>query len=159
MRFKKYILITLISVFICLLSGCGDKNKQTSTNADVNKMIEVTINSEINEYSPLMSSVPGIPLNVKFKESISEENMKFHWITEQGTFLNWQQDNGKISVLGKDIKINDKKIYWSIDLKEKINESSFKIYLKIENNDASKVIYETSIEVLQNKEGTFSIKK
>lgn len=159
MRFKKYISIVLIFVFICLLNGCGSKNKQVSSNTDKNKKVEVTINSEINEYSPLMSSVPGIPLNVKFKENTSEENMKFHWITERGTFLNWQQDNGKVSVLGKDIKISDKKIYWSIDPKEKINESSFKIYLKVENNDASKVIYETSIEVLQNKEGTFSIKK
>ncbi|GLC31779.1 hypothetical protein [Clostridium omnivorum] len=159
MRFKKYISIILISVFICSLSGCSDKNKQASINTDVNKNIEVTISSEINEYSPLMSSVPGIPLNIKFKENTTGENMKFHWITEQGTFLNWQQDNGKISVLGKDIKINDKKIYWSIDPKEKINKSSFKIYLKVENKDASKVIYETSIEVLQNKEGTFSIKK
>lgn len=159
MRFKTYISIILISVFICSLSGCGDKNKQVANNTDNNKKMEVTINSEINEYSPLMSSVPGIPLNVKFKENTTEESMKFHWITEQGTFLNWQQDSGKISVLGKDIKISDKKIYWSIDPKEKINESSFKIYLKVENNEASKVIYETSIEVQQNKEGFFSIKK
>lgn len=58
--------------------------------------MEVTINSDINECSPLMSYVPGIPLSVKFKKNTIEENMKFHWITKQGTFLIWQQDNGKI---------------------------------------------------------------
>lgn len=147
MRLKKYISAILISILICSLSGCGKKK------------IEVTINPEINEYSSWMSSTPGIPLTAKLKGKTSEDNIKFHWVTEQGTFLTWQQDTGKISVLGKDIKINEQKIYWSIDPNEKINEPSFKIYLKIEDNVTSEVIGETSIEVEQNKGVSFSIKK
>ena len=159
MRLKKYISITLISILIYSLSGCGNKNMQGSNNPEKNKKIEVTINSNIKEYSPLMSSTPGIPLTVKFNADRNEGNIKFHWVTEQGTFLNWQQDNGKIIVLGKDIKINEQKIYWSIEPNAKIKDSSIKIYLKIEDNDNSKVIYETSIEVEQIKEGLFAIKK
>lgn len=159
MGFQKFILIILISILVYSLLGCGNKNIQVSNNTITDKKIEVTINSEISEYSPLMSSTPGIPLTVKFKANETNADMKFHWITEQGTFLNWQEDNGKINVLGKDIKVNDQKIYWSTDPNSKINKSSFKIYLKIEDNNASKEIYETSIEVEQTKEGNFSIKK
>jgi hypothetical protein len=121
--------------------------------------VEVTINPEINKYSPMISSVPGIPLTVKFKANTGESDIKFHWVTEQGTFLSWQQVSGKISNLGKDAKINEQKIYWTIDPNVKLVESSFKIYLKIEDNDTSKVIYETSIELEQDKEGFFSVKK
>jgi len=159
MRLKKCISIILISVLIYSLLGCTNKNIQISNNPQNTKKIEATISSEINGYSPMMSSTPGIPLNISFKANPGEDNIKFHWITEQGTFLNWQKDSGKISILGKDIKTNERKIYWSIDPNEKINESIFKIYLKIEDNDTSKEIYETSVEIEQNKEGFFSIKK
>ena len=159
MRLKRYISIILSSILIYSLSGCGNKNIQASNNHGNNMKIEVIINSEINEYSPLMSSTPGMPLTVNFRSNTSDSNVKFNWITEQGTFLNWEQDNGKISILGKDVKVNEQRIYWSIDPNGKINESSFKIYLKIEDSDTSKVIYETSIEVEQSKEGFFSINK
>jgi|GEM_PF-3008869 len=119
--------------------------------------VEVVINSEINKYSLSMSSVPGIPLNAEFKANIKEENIKFHWITEKGTFLNWHQDNGQINILGKNIITNEHKIYWSVEPNEKLKESNFKIYLKIEDKNSSKVICETSIQIVQNKEGVFSI--
>jgi hypothetical protein len=120
-----------------------------------NKKIEVAINSEINKYSPLMSSTPGMPLVAETKE----EDIKYHWITEQGTFLNWERDSGKINILGKDIKSNEQRIYWSVDPNEEIKISAFRIYLKIESNNTSKIIYETSIEIEQSKDGFFSIKK
>lgn len=159
MKIIRYISIILISILIYLLLGCANNNIQVSNNPENNKKMEVTINSEISEYSPLMSSTPGIPLTIKFKSEETKSNMKFHWITEQGTFLNWEKDKGKINVLGNDIIVNDQKVYWSIDPNSKINKSSFKIYLKIEDSNTSKEISQTSIEVKQNKEGIFSIKE
>lgn len=124
-----------------------------------NKKIEVTINSEIKKYSPLMSSTPGIPLVTEVKSSTNEEDIKYHWITEQGTFLNWKRDSGKINILGKDVKSSEQRIYWSVDPNEEIKILPFRIYLKIESNDTSKIIYGTSIEIEQNKDGFFFIKK
>jgi hypothetical protein len=124
-----------------------------------NEKIEVTINSEINKYSPLMSSTPGMPLVADFTPRAKEVDIKYHWITEQGTLLNWERDTGKINMLGKDIKGNEQRIYWSVDPNEEIIISPFRIYLKIENNDTSKIIYETSIEIEQGKDGFFSIRK
>lgn len=159
MRVKRYISIILISFMFYLISGCSNKNIQVSSNPENNKKVEASINSDINSYSPIMSSTPGIPLNVKLKPSANKDNIKFHWVTEQGTFLNWQQNNGKVDILGSDVKSNEQKIYWSINPNEKINKSPFKIYLKIEENDSSKILYETSIELEQNKEGYFSVKR
>lgn len=147
MIIKKFISIILLSSIFFSLSGCGDKK------------IDVYINPGIKEYSPIMSSVPGIPLNAEFNSSTKNENIKFHWVTEQGTLLKWQQDNGKINILGKDIKINEQKVYWSVATEEKIKKSPFKIYLTIEDNDSSKIIAETSIQIEQNKEGFYFIKK
>lgn len=157
MRLKKYLSIILIFALIYLLSGCDKSHIQASNNHKNNKKLEVIISPEINKYSPLISSTPGIPLTVNFIENKASGNMKFHWITEEGTFLNWHQANGKIKDLGKDIKINNQKIYWSMDPNSKINKASFKIHLKVEDTNTSKEISNTSIEVEQNKEGAFSI--
>ncbi|MBU3113588.1 hypothetical protein [Clostridium lacusfryxellense] len=146
MKIKKFISLLLIFTAFLSLSGCSDKK------------IKVSINSGIIEYSPTTSSVPGIPLNAIFKTNIKNENVKFHWVTEQGTFLKWQQDNGIINILGKNIKTNEQTLYWSVVPNEKI-EKSFKIYLIIEDIDSSKVISEARIQIEQNKEGLFLVKK
>jgi hypothetical protein len=159
MKLKKPISIILSSVMFFSLVGCSNKNIQVSNNPETIKKIEVTINSEINKYSPLMSSTPGLPLAVDIRPITKKGDIKYHWVTEQGIFLDWKQDSGKINILGKDAESIEQKIYWSVDLNEEIKKSTFKIYLKIKDTDTSKVIYETSIEVEQDKEGFFSIKK
>lgn len=141
MKAKKFIPIILLSIILLLLAACSDDK------------VQLSIKPEINKYSPLMSSVPGIPLNAELKTKINDENIKFHWIAEQGTFLSW--DGSKVETLGKDVKTDRQKVYWSIDTNEKIKKSSFRIYLKVEDADSSKVISETSIQIEQDKEGSF----
>lgn len=76
-------------------------------------------------------------------------------LLNRGLFLTWQES--QINILGKDIITNEQKVYWSLDSIEELEASSFKIYLLIEDNDSSKVIAQTSIQIEQ-KEGFFSIK-
>jgi hypothetical protein len=126
---------------------------------EIDKKVEVIIESEISAYTPAMSSVPGIPLNAKIESSGKQDNIKFHWVTEQGTILNWQRDTGKITILGKDIKTDEQMIYWSIDINEKSIETPFKIYLKVEDSSTSEVLGETSIQIQEIREGFYSVKK
>jgi autotransporter adhesin len=106
-----------------------------------------------------MSSTPGIGLVASFQRDLKNKNYKFHWLTEQGTFLTWHEDGkGRIEILGNDVKTNVHKVYWATG-GERIKGSSFKIYLKVENIDTEEVMYETSIEILQNESGYFSIKE
>lgn len=159
MKFNKSVSIILILGVFFSLSGCGYKKIQVSPKTDINKKIEVSITPEIYEYSATMSSTPGIPLTAKLNTNTNEGNIQFHWVTEEGTFLDWKQDNGKVSTLGKDIKSNQQKVYWSVDPKEKLKKTSFQLYLKIEEINSSKVISETSVQIEQNAAGVFSIKK
>lgn len=145
---KKIIALILCLLLISLfLLGCQRKKA------------EVLIKPEINMYSPSMSSVPGIPLKGEFVTENGNSKVTYHWTCEEGIFLNWEQDSGKISSLGKDFKNSGEKIYWSVDTNNKIQKSSFKIYLKAEESDSSKVLAEASIEIQQNKEGFFTVKE
>lgn len=143
----------IISLILCLLIipvsilGCNERKA------------EVIIKPEINQYSPLMSSVPGIPLNAEFKTEGKNKKVKYHWTSEEGIFLNWEQGSWKISELGKDIKNDGEKIYWSANVNNKIEKSSFKIHLKVEESGSLKVLAQTSIEIKQNKEGYFTVKE
>ena len=143
----------IISLILCLLIipfsilGCNEKKA------------EVIIKPEINKYSPLMSSVPGIPLNAEFNTEGKNKKVKYHWTCEEGIFLNWEQGSWKISELGKDIKNDGEKIYWSANVNNKIEKPSFKIHLKVEESGSLKVLAETSIEIKQNKEGYFTVKE
>ncbi|OPJ54589.1 hypothetical protein [Clostridium oryzae] len=156
MKLRKTLLIILALVLFSSLSGCGNKKQVVESS---NKKVEVAIDSKITEYSPLMSSIPGIPLTANYKSKIKQDNIKFHWITEEGTFLVWNKKSGKTRILGNDIKINNEKIYWAINSNEKLKKIPFKIYLKIENEHSSKVICESSIQIEQNKKNWFTIKK
>lgn len=154
MRLKNFISMVLLSIMVFSIAGCADKNIRGAS-----KKVEVNIKSEISQYSPMMSSTPGIPLIVESKSNLEKDNIIYHWVTEQGVFLEWNKDTGKINTLGKDTKINEHKIYWTVDPEVEINKLPFEIYLKIEDVNSSKVIGETSIQIEKNKEGFFSVKK
>lgn len=135
-------------VFLISFTGCNAENNGLS------------INPEIFEYTPAMSSVPGIALTATFQRDLKNKNYKFHWVAEQGTFLTWHDGGkGRFEVLGSDIKTNVHKVYWTVDLDQIIEETSFTIYLTVENIDTDEIMYETNIKILQQKEGYFSIKK
>jgi hypothetical protein len=118
---------------------------------------KVTIIPEIKEYSTLMSSYQGIPLSVDLDPSIENENIKFHWITEQGTFLNWDS-TGKAQLLENDVILGNEKILWVAGDSTDISEGLFKIYLKIEDGDTSEVIAKSSITIEHNRRDFFLVK-
>lgn len=151
-------LLSIILVILLAASGCKSGNHINKKDS-IDNNAKVSIESEIKTYSPMMSSVPGLPLEAKLETNKEYKNITFQWVTEQGQFLTWDRSSGKINILGKDIKTNEKKLYWSIDTKENIKEQSFKIYLKVYDNDSSKLICETNIEIEQSKESVFSVKK
>lgn len=134
--------------------------KQTNDNSSQigDSSSKVTIESEIKTYSPMMSSVPGLPLEAKLETNKEYKNITFQWSAEQGKFLTWDRSSGKINILGKDVKTNEKKLYWSADFKEDTKVQSFKVFLKVYDSDSSKLICENSIEIEQKKDGFFSVK-
>lgn len=150
MRNKKLVILVLLFLLVLSFAGCADKKAGLS------------IKPEIYEYSPMMSSTPGIPLIAQFTRDLKNKNYKYHWVAEQGTFLKWNdkgQGMGSIAVLGNDIKTNVHKVYWTVDYDDEIKVASFKVHLTIEELDTGKVMYEASIQIDQQKEGYFTIKE
>lgn len=148
MRNKSLVISILLFLIVFSFVGCADQKTGLS------------IKSEIYEYSPMMSTTPGIPLIAEFIRDLKNKDYKYHWVAEQGIFLKWHDGGkGRLEVLGNDIKMNEHKVYWTIDLDKEIRAASFKIYLTIEEMNTGKVMYETSIQIDQKKQGYFTIKE
>lgn len=143
---KKFLLCLLLILLILSFVGCS---------ADEGSL---SINPQINEYTPAISSTPGIEVIAVFSQDLKNKDLKYHWMAEQGTFLMWHdQGKGWLKDLGSDIKTNVHKVYWSVNQGEAIKEKAFKIYLTIENTQTSEVLAETSIQIRQDIEGYFTI--
>lgn len=149
MRNKVLVMPVLLFLLALSFAGCAAQK------------IGLSIKSEIYEYSPMMSSTPGIPLIAEFTRDLKNKNYKYHWVAEQGTFLKWNGNEGmgSIAILGDDIKTNVHKVYWTVDYDEEIKVPSFKVHLTIEEIGTGKVMYEASIQIDQRKEGRFTIKE
>jgi len=140
----------VISLFIILpillLPGCATSNPVLS------------INPGLSEYSPAMSSVPGLELISVLTLDLKNSDVKYHWIAEQGTFLTWHDEGkGQVQELGDDIRTNLHKVYWSIGTGVDISVKSFQILLTVEKIDTGEVIAKTSLEIKQKKPGIFTV--
>lgn len=119
----------------------------------------LAIKPELFEYSPYMSSTPGIPLVAVFTRELKNKNYICHWIAEEGTFLKWHGSAGgmgRIEVLGRDVMSNEHKIFWTVDPDQEIKVESFEVHLTIEELDTGNVMFETSLEIKQ-KEPLFFV--
>lgn len=113
---KKHILsVVCIILFIALVS-CGASK------------FEITVESPLEFYTPVISSVPGFPLRVILPDETYYGEYKFKWRTDAGKFLNWDE-NGRITPLGRQAIINDNEIFWTpLEESEKnIDEANLEI--------------------------------
>lgn len=148
MKLHKKLILAYALILLMAIAGCSLEDSRLS------------IHPEIYEYTPTMSSVPGIALTASFQRDLKNKNYKFHWVAEQGIFLTRHDDGkGRIEALGNDIRTNVHKVYWTVNPDRAIKEDSFKVYLSVEHIDTNEIMYETYIVILQQKEGYFSIKK
>ena len=128
---KKLLLILIVVFIIILLAGC---NK--SENA-------VTITTDRNSYTPVMSSAQGITMTPNFKTQNKYTNLIYHWTTSNGEFIG----------LGKDVKNQGEAVIWSaienntvIDIK-----SSFNIKLEVIEGGNQKILASTELTITPNK--------
>ncbi len=122
--------MTKISVFLLfLLSGflvAQDRIKQDTKS-------EAKIEFQISQYSPIMSSTVGIPL--QYSGKISPE-MKCYWHANYGHFLSWKEPDYKVKFLGSDVVNSGEKLYWSYRLED--TEKPAKIEILVMVIDLSK---------------------
>lgn len=148
-----------LSILILLSTGCTLKyqNINNKENLKTNDT-EITegdlyIDSDLDFYSPAMSSVPGLPLKGRFESDNIIQNVRYHWIAEYGSFLSWD-DDGVIGELGSDFFNSGEKVYWSPEPSEQDDvNKEFEIILKLEDGTGINVLAEATILIKTTEEG------
>lgn len=147
MKKDLYNSIVFLILVLFVLIGCTKKAPD----------IIVSISSSIEEYTPVMSSVPGLPLTVNISGEDEQSNIVYFWKAEEGTFLSWK--DGIVNTLGNECTIEDSTIYWIPYFKTKVNKDTLKIIVEVKNNESEVIIGKKTIEIDCSKEFWFSILK
>jgi hypothetical protein len=131
-------LITIFGFFLMLLVGCNKSN-------DI-----VTITTNINSYTPSMSSVQGITMTPKFKTEKSYENLVYHWETNEGEFIG----------LGKEVKNQGESVVWSAIENDKVIDIKKSIDIKLEviGSESKRVLATTKLTITPDN-GFYKVKK
>lgn len=150
-------LLILVSLFMgCALKSQNMDNVESLKTDDM----EITegnlyIDSDLDFYSLLMSSVPGLPLEGIFESDNNIQNIRYHWITEYGIFLNWGND-GVIEELGNDFSNSGEKIHWSpLTIDKNITKKEFQIILQLENATNKNILAKAILFIEATDDGFF----
>lgn len=116
------------------------------------------INPEITQYSPSVSSTPGIGLIAVYSRDLKNSDYKYHWKVEEGSFLQWNKmGSGMIKDLGNDVYTNEHKVYWTVPLDGQIGSEEFYVYLEVVKLDSQEVIDQTKLKIWQEEDGMYMV--
>jgi hypothetical protein len=73
----------------------------------------VSIQTDRQIYSPIMSSTVGIGLTPRLQPAAAEGQVLFHWRASYGLFLSWSAPDYKVRGLGPETSNRGGRIYWS----------------------------------------------
>ena len=132
----------LLSLFI--LAGCAKEEAV------------LRISPEIEQYSPTMSSVPGIGLIAVYSRDLKNSDYKYHWETEEGVFLKWSESgSGRITELGPSVYTNEHKVYWTIRPEEGIEKDEIRVHVSVVNIKSDEVLDEASLTIRKAQDGIY----
>jgi hypothetical protein len=117
----------------------------------------VSISSSIDEYTPVMSSVPGFPLTVSISGEEKQSNIAYSWKAQKGEFLSWS--DGTVNILGNECTIEESTIYWIPNGEIKENNNTFEITVEVKNNESQVILGQKTIEINCSKDFMYSILK
>ncbi len=112
-------------VILLILSGCMSAGNDI-TNEDYSLMIEMPV----KEYSPIMSSVPGMPFEIRTNLMRDDIELELHFFCSSGTFLNWE---GQITDEGDAIykDFTNQTIYWAPRIEDVLVEEDVEIHIDL----------------------------
>lgn len=93
--------VVLMIVLIMVLSVSCSRNK-----------FDIKVISPLDFYTPVISSVPGFPLEVILPDEGYLGEYKFKWTAKSGKFLDWA-DDGTVTILGRKAILNVNEIFWT----------------------------------------------
>jgi hypothetical protein len=107
-----------ISAASCLLAisfaQSGTSKPTDASIVSAPKSIKVEITTGIEKYSPIMSSVPGMPLNAVVSGVEDTTKLKYRWQAQDGALSLWQSPDFKVKNQGKIALTNSGTVYWQL---------------------------------------------
>ncbi len=143
---KKTFNLILIVFLVFSMNGCSIPK------------VTVDISSPIEFYSPVMSSVPGMPINVEVNV-ISDDTyeISIEMETDHGTILEWGSDM-KVNDLGRSVTYHDGTRYWSPFEEAGLADSAeIDVKVTVKGNGFDSVV-RTNVKIVKNADGMYIIK-
>lgn len=109
---------------------------------------EVTIQTDIDAYIPLMSSAVGIGLIPVYELERPPEALQFHWRTDYGHLVAWDAPDFKVNLLGTEVINDGQKIYWSYDPGQMgVEKPTVEISLQAQDARSGEVLAEARLNI------------
>lgn len=135
---KLLFVLGLVLLFTMVFVAC-DKEEDT-----------VSISTDIQKYTPAMSSKRGITMTPNFKSNKKYNKLEYHWVAERGSFILLDSLESEVENEGEDVlwsAIEDEKV---TDIKE-----SFDIQLEVIDSEDNVILTKTKITI--NIDGFFYV--
>lgn len=105
-------LLLMVSISTLLVS-CSPKSNEIS-DVDAAEELRTSVKMPMDKYSPMMSSVPGLPIEVEFLDSWKEAGYDVIVTCNNGIFLSWNPPDYVVNAQGTSFKLSSSStIYWS----------------------------------------------
>jgi hypothetical protein len=109
---------------------------------------DITIQTDIDAYIPLMSSTVGIGLIPVYELESPLETVQLHWRTDYGYFVAWDSPDFKVNLLGTEVINDGRKVYWSYDPGEMgVEKPTVEVSLQIEDARSRQVLAEARLKI------------
>ena len=106
----KPVIIAFFAILALVALIAGFTIMQTTSDAS---QVPLTICTDRDSYSLIMSSTVGIGLTPGYPTSVDNRTVIFLWQADYGHFLSWKAPDFKVNELGNVVYTDDGKIYWS----------------------------------------------
>jgi hypothetical protein len=155
-------ILVLGATFFILFLNCQHvpKTKSGDVSLERSSVENVKIQVDRDTYLPVLSSTVGIGLTPIHEVEEALEDMKFHWRTNYGYFVDWHSPEYRVNILGAEVIHSGEKIYWSYDPQEMGKEKPpVLIRLRVVNEKSDDVFYESSLQIFWEDIDTATVMK
>lgn len=145
-------LLIMVS-FSALLISCSPKSNEIS-NVDATEELRTAVKMPMDKYSPMMSSVPGLPVEVEFLDSWKDSGYDVIVTCNNGILLSWNPPDYVVNEQGNSFKLSSSStIYWSPNrMQQMTSEDTLTFSLYKGNNEIGQI----AIEIKADDQGFYN---
>ncbi len=138
-------IIAFFAILALVVLIAGFTIMQTTSDAS---QVPLTICTDRDSYSLIMSSTVGIGLTPGYSTSVDNRTVIFLWQADYGHFLSWKAPDFKVNELGNVVYTDDGKVYWSYLSEDgKKARPSVHVALTMIDKASGAVLDNTSLEI------------